>query len=60
MAFRRERSPFDRMSLVLSGISGGEYTVRNLDSGESYITGGELEIVLKEKRSSVILEYKAN
>ena len=60
MAFRRERSPFDRMSLTLSGISGGEYTVRNLDSGESYITGGELEIVLKEKRSSVILEYKAN
>ena len=60
MAFRRKRSPFDRMSLALSGISGGKYTVRNLDSGESYITGGELEIVLKEKRSSVILEYKAN
>ena len=60
MAFRRKRSPFDRITLSLSGISGGEYTVRNLDSGESYITGGELEIVLKEKRSSVILEYKAN
>ena len=59
MAFRRERSPFDRMSLRLSGISGGKYTVKNLDGGEVRDTDGTVEIALSEKRSSVILEYSA-
>lgn len=59
MAFRRSNSPFDRMTLSLSGVSEGKYSAKNLDSGEELEIEKTLEIVLAEMRSSVIFEYKS-
>lgn len=59
MAFRRENSPFDRVCVSLRGIDDNEnYTFFNLDD-KSYKNGGrEIEILLPQKRSCVIYEYK--
>lgn len=59
MAFRRSNSPFDRMTLSLSGVSEGKYSAKNLDSGEELEIEKTLEIVLAKMRSSVIFEYKS-
>lgn len=57
MAFRRCDSPFDCVKIDLRGLSGGEYTFTGLDSGDSFVTFGELEISLPEKRSCTVFEY---
>ncbi len=52
MAFRRESSPFDSFNVDLEK----EYVIKNLDTGEIKKTR-TLNIVLTEKRSSVIFKY---
>jgi alpha-galactosidase len=60
MAFRRTESPFDRVTVEPKGfLKGKTYTFTNLDSGESQDITDKLEIVLPEKRSCTIFEYKA-
>ena len=60
MAFRRERSPFDNVKIALGGLCGDlVVSYENLNTGECFIGNSTLEIVLSEKRSSVIFEYKA-
>ncbi len=59
MAFRRSGSPFERMNITLRGVDGsGRYSCRDLDTGEEREIHDTFEIYLKEKRSSVIFEYK--
>lgn len=59
MVFRRSNSPFDRVQIELKGLLWDRtYTVLSLDDGSSRESSGELEIVLKEKRSCTILEYR--
>ena len=59
MAFRRNESPFNTVSIELKGLPlGRAYDVRNLDEGTSTCVDGAFEITLPEKRSSVIFEYK--
>lgn len=59
MVFRRSNSPFDRVQIELKGLLRDRtYTVLSLDDGSSRESSGELEIVLKEKRSCTILEYR--
>ena len=59
MAFRRSESPFDSVTVTLKGLTEGKkYTFRNLDDGTEALSGGELKILLPEKRSSVIFEYR--
>ena len=59
MAFRRSNSPFDSVKIKLKGMPEGEKcTFTNLDTNTSFESTNSLEIVLPEKRSSVIFEYK--
>ena len=59
MAFRRSNSPFDRMNVSPKGFGIGKaYTFTNLDDNSSFDVKDNFEIVLPEKRSSVIFEYK--
>ena len=59
MAFRRSNSPFDAVTLKLKGLTGGKcYTAKNLDDETEADINGTLKIVLPEKRSCVIFEYK--
>lgn len=59
MAFRREASPFKSVSVALKGLADGKsYRFRNLDDGTCFTNENALQILLKEKRSSVIFEYE--
>jgi alpha-galactosidase len=59
MAFRRSNSPFDRVSVNLKGLIERErYVARNLDLGSEEEFENTIDVVLPEKRSSVIFEYK--
>ena len=58
MAFRRENSPFETVKVNLKGILEGKvYTVENVDENSVTKITDTLEIVLKDKRSSVVFEY---
>ena len=60
LAFRRAESPSSRASIALKGLPKGvAVEVENLDSGARSVVGGELEIVLPERRSSTVLTYRA-
>lgn len=59
MAFRRVKSPFDSVKIKLDGIKdNSSYTVKNLNTDDTFTIADTLEITLPEKRSSVIFEYK--
>ena len=65
MAFRRDESPFDRIGISLKGIrSGAVIELENLNDGTfSSCTANadgksDFDIVLQEKKSSIIYEYK--
>ncbi len=59
MAFRRTESPCDRASVSLKGLTpGAKITTENLDTGTCGESAGELELVLPERRSSVIILYR--
>lgn len=59
MAFRRENSPFDRVNIKLKGILADKVCeTKNLDDGSVQNITDTLEIVLPEKRSCTIFEYK--
>ncbi len=65
LAFRRDESPFDRVKISLKGLCKCDtIELENLNDGtKSIITvtdsiNGDLEIILPEKKSSVIYEYK--
>lgn len=61
MAFRRSNSPFETVKIKLKGIMEGKnYIFTNLDSKTSFVTTDNLEIVLPQKRSCTIFEYKTN
>lgn len=61
MAFRRENSPFDTVKIKLKGLDEGKnYVFRNLDDEALITSVGSLEIILPQKRSCTIFEYKAN
>ena len=61
MAFRRSNSPFDRVRIRLGGVAAGCCcTAKNFDTEEIISFTDEFEIVLPEKRSSVIFKYKVN
>ena len=58
MAFRREESPFDAVKIDLKGLlKGEEYEAVNLDDGTARDMQGALEILLPERRTSVIFKY---
>lgn len=58
MAFRRCKSPYDQLTVELKGMDNATYSYTNLND-ESVFTGdNKLKIVLPEKRSSIIYEYK--
>ncbi len=60
MAFRRCNSPFDRVTVKLKGTKDNvTYSYENFDSSNVTEGNNELEIILPEKRSSTIIEYKA-
>lgn len=59
MAFRRTNSPFDNVTVSLKGILKDKpYTAYNFDTETSFDFANNLKITLKDKRSSVIIEYK--
>lgn len=59
MAFRRCNSPFESVKIKLRGFSEKQNCIfTNLDNDASFATNGELKIVLPQKRSSVVFEYK--
>ena len=59
MAFRRNKSLFDKVSIDLNGlIDNQNYQVVNLDTQVGQVIEKSLEICLTQKRSSVIFEYK--
>ncbi len=65
LAFRRARSPFDTLCARPKGfLTCGEYEFTDADTGASFRrTGAELlkdglELVIKEQRGSLLLEYK--
>ena len=59
LAFRRCESPFDRLSIKLCGVKDGtRLSYENLNNNEKHTGENILEIILPEKRSSVIFEYK--
>ena len=59
MAFRRTNSPFDNVTLNLKGILKDKvYTAYNFDTSETFDFTNNLKIILENKRSSVIIEYK--
>jgi alpha-galactosidase len=58
MAFRRENSPFENVKIKLSGVAeNSKLNVENLNNENTFTSSENLEITLKEKRSSVIFEY---
>ncbi|MBR2343502.1 MAG: alpha-galactosidase [Clostridia bacterium] len=58
MAFRKENSPFPSANITLKGLKENySYRFTNLDTCEAFNSNGEIEIVLPEKRTSVIFEY---
>lgn len=58
MAFRRENSPFETVKIKLSGVAeNSKLNVENLNNENRFTSSENLEITLKEKRSSVIFEY---
>lgn len=58
MAFRREDSPFENVSIELKGISeNSKIKAENLNNGEIFEFDKKIEVILPEKRSSVIFEY---
>ena len=58
MAFRREASPFDRVTVKLNGLqSGRSYKFKNRNDDTCRSSESTLDILLPEKRSSVIFEY---
>ena len=58
MAFRRENSPFENVKIKLSGVAeNSKLKVENLNNENTFTSSENLEITLKEKRSSVIFEY---
>lgn len=60
MAFRRSKSPFDRVTIKLKGLlDQKEYTYTNLDDGSCFGGTNSLEIVLPQQRSCTVFEYKA-
>lgn len=59
MAFRRTNSPFDNVTINLKGILKDKvYTAYNFDTNETVEFTNNLKIILENKRSSVIIEYK--
>ena len=59
MAFRRINSPFDNVKIELKAVLKGQnYIFTNIDDGTAFVTCENPEIILPQKRSSVILEYK--
>jgi len=64
MAFRRDNSPFDRVKITLKGVDFGaavEFESLNDGTRNTVVAGntdGDIEIVLPEKKSSIIYEYK--
>jgi len=59
MAFRRCESPFDRIKITPKGFADGKaYTFTSFDDGSTFDVMDDFEILLPEKRSSVIFEYK--
>ena len=59
MAFRRSNSPFESVKVKLKGLAGDKnYTATNLDSKMVCDIQDTIEIVLPQKRSSTIIEYK--
>lgn len=64
MAFRRDKSPFEKISVKLKGIkSGSVVEFENLNDGSKtqqkiYDKDTNFEITLPERKSSVIYEYK--
>ena len=59
MAFRRCNSPFDRVNIGLNGLlENRTYQAKNLNNQETMIFKNSLEILLPQKRSSVIFEYQ--
>ncbi|MBE7044394.1 MAG: hypothetical protein E7397_02610 [Ruminococcaceae bacterium] len=57
LAFRREASPFETISVSLKGIE-GTYNFVNRDTMETFASSYTLSLHLPEKRSCVLLEYK--
>jgi len=56
LAFRRPASPCDRATIRLKGVAGAlDYT--NLDTGRTVRGTSDLELVLPERRSSVLWVY---
>ena len=59
IAFRRSNSPFDNVKISLKGLEADKrYRIINLDNGTAEEISDMLNIVLPEKRSSVVFEYK--
>ena len=59
MAFRRVESPSATARIVLKGLpEGATVETENLDTGAKATIGGELEIVLPERRSSTVILYR--
>jgi len=57
LAFRREASPFETISVSLKGVE-GTYNFVNRDTMETFASSYTLSLHLPEKRSCVLLEYK--
>ena len=58
LAFRREKSPFDRMRVTVCGIPGALYRYTDTDAGTVYRGGGSVEIVIAKKRGSCVIRYE--
>lgn len=59
IAFRRSNSPFDNVQIKLSGLSENQkYVFENFDTGEVSCHNSEIKLVLTEKASSTVIEYK--
>ena len=59
IAFRRAGSPSATASIVFKGLpEGATVETENLDTGAKATLGGELEIVLPERRSSTVILYQ--
>lgn len=60
LAFRRSRSPFDRVTICLSGLrADAKVRYENLDTAAVTTGGPSLTIVLDTPRSCVAFEYRA-
>ena len=59
LAFRRAESPCDRVQVPLKGLpAGAQVIAENLDTGAKSDVKGDLEIMLKDRRSSAVIAYK--